>query len=242
MKLTVVGCSPAWPNPGSAQSGYLVENGGERLLLDCGPGVLARLRELGDAWPAVDAVAITHWHLDHWGDLVPWVWGNMAGPGRGRPQPQVWLPPQGRERLRDFGRRLGWEDMFERTFALRDYQEAVPFAAASLTVTAIRLPHYDLRTYGFRVSNGARALAYSGDSGPCDELAELARGVDLFVCEATLERGDLDGTPRGHLSEAEAVDAFRAAGARRLLLTHRPQELPVSEGLELAYDGLELEV
>ena len=45
VKLTVVGSSPAWPNPGGAQSGYLIEGPG-RLLLDCGPGVLARLREL----------------------------------------------------------------------------------------------------------------------------------------------------------------------------------------------------
>ena len=43
MKLTVVGCSPAWPNPGGAQSGYLVEGYGT-LLLDCGAGVLAKLR------------------------------------------------------------------------------------------------------------------------------------------------------------------------------------------------------
>ena len=80
MKLTVAGCSPAWPNPGGAQSGYLLESGGGRLLLDCGPGVLARLRE-SEPWPDLGAIAITHWHLDHWGDLVPWVWGQMFGPG-----------------------------------------------------------------------------------------------------------------------------------------------------------------
>src|SRR5207248_607917 len=44
-----------WHNAGGAQSGYLVEGGG-RLLLDCGPGVLARLRE-SDGWPKVDAIA-----------------------------------------------------------------------------------------------------------------------------------------------------------------------------------------
>ncbi|MEX0673209.1 MAG: MBL fold metallo-hydrolase, partial [Gaiellaceae bacterium] len=71
VKLTVVGCSPAWPNPGGAQSGYLLD-GSKRLLLDCGPGVLARLRE-EEGWPRIDAIAITHFHLDHWGDLVPWV-------------------------------------------------------------------------------------------------------------------------------------------------------------------------
>src|SRR5581483_9559300 len=76
VKLTVVGCSPAWPNPGGAQSGYLVEDDGRRLLLDCGPGVLARLRQDAE-WPEVDAIVITHFHLDHWGDVVPWVWGAL---------------------------------------------------------------------------------------------------------------------------------------------------------------------
>jgi len=242
VKLTVVGSSPAWPNPGGAQSGYLVEGPG-RLLLDCGPGVLGRLRAMNGGWPRVDAIVITHWHLDHWGDLVPWVWGNMAGPGRDRERPQLWLPPQGRARIRDFGARLGWEDMFETTFDVRDYEEAVPFqAAAGLEVTALRLPHYTLRTYGLRVSNGTRTLAYSGDSGPDGRLVELARDADLFVCEATLERGDLDGSPRGHLSAEEAVAAFAASGAKRLLLTHRPQELPLAEGLELAHDGLIVEI
>jgi ribonuclease BN (tRNA processing enzyme) len=238
VKLTVVGCSPAWPNPGGAQSGYLID---DRLLLDCGPGVLGRLRELHDNWPRVDAIVITHWHLDHWGDLVPWVWGTMAGFGRDA-KPELWLPPEGRERLADLGRRLGFEEMWESTFALRDYADGVPFEAAGHTVVPLRLPHYTLRTYGLRVENGGRSLAYSGDTAPSERLAELARDVDLFVCEATLARGELDGEPRGHLSADEAVAAYEASGARRLLLTHRPYELPLHDGLEQAHDGMELEI
>ena len=114
VKLTVVGCSPAWPNPGGAQSGYLLEGPG-RLLLDCGPGVLAKLRER-EAWPQVDAIAITHWHLDHWGDLVPWVWGSTLGPGEGVEQPELWVPPEGRELLCSIGGRLGQPEMFEEAF------------------------------------------------------------------------------------------------------------------------------
>ncbi|MER3409512.1 MAG: MBL fold metallo-hydrolase [Thermoleophilia bacterium] len=242
VRLTVVGSSPAWPNPGGAQSGYLVEGPGA-LLLDCGPGVLARLRAMNGGWPRVDAIVITHWHLDHWGDLVPWTWGNLVGPGRDRERPELWLPPQGIERLRDFGSRLGWEDMFESAFAAREYREREPFStAAGLQVTAIRLPHYALQAYGLRVTNDARTIAYSGDSGPDQRLVELARGADLFLCEATLERGEVDGSPRGHLSAEEAVAAFRASGARKLLLTHRPQELPAPAGYEVAHDGLALDL
>jgi ribonuclease BN (tRNA processing enzyme) len=240
MKLEVVGCSPAWPNPGGAQSGYLIQGDG-RLLLDCGPGVLARMRER-HGWPRVDAIAITHFHLDHWGDLVPWVWGRMYGLGRDLPVPELWVQPGGRGELEAFGERLGMRDMFERTFTVCEYVDDEPFEAAGLMITPLRLPHYTLRTYGFRVTNDRKTLAYSGDSGPSERLAELARDVDLFVCEATLERGELDGLPRGHLALDEALAAHEASGAKKLLITHRPEELAVDGSLQVAYDGLELEI
>jgi len=88
VRLVVIGSSPAWPNAGSAHSGYVVESEGRRLLLDCGPGVLGRLRER-EAWPAIDAIAITHFHLDHWGDLVPWVWGSFYRRGHDDVRPAL---------------------------------------------------------------------------------------------------------------------------------------------------------
>ncbi len=242
MRLTVIGCSPAWPNPGGAHSGYLVESAAGRLLLDCGPGVLGKLRARGNGWPQVDAIVISHWHLDHWGDLVPWVWGRMFGLGHGLQPPELWLPPDGIDELTHFGERFGTPTMFEDTFSLREYEEDTPFEAVGLTVTAIKVPHYTVPTYAFRLGDGARTLAYSGDSAPSDALVEAAREADLFLCEATLESGSHDNDPRGHLSADEAVAAFEASGARRLLLTHRPQELALAEGLELAQEGLELEL
>jgi ribonuclease BN (tRNA processing enzyme) len=241
VRLTVIGSSPAWPNPGSAHSGYLVE-GPEKLLLDCGPGVLGRMRET-ESWPSIDAIAITHFHLDHWGDLVPWVWGSFYLSTNGPvPRPQLWLQPGGAQFLVGLGERLGFPDMFERAFQISEYVPGVPFSTGALSVTPIRVPHYTLETYAFRVENSSRSLAYSGDSAPCSELVAAARDVDLFVCEATLLRGDLDGEPRGHLSLEEAVDAFEESGARRLLITHRPHELPEPENHELAHDGLVLDV
>ncbi|TMM24894.1 MAG: MBL fold metallo-hydrolase, partial [Actinobacteria bacterium] len=121
VNLKVVGCSPAWPNPGGAQSGYLLEGPG-RLLLDCGPGVLARLRN-SESWPTVDAIAITHWHLDHWGDLVPWVWGGTLGPGVDVKKPELWVPPEGSEMLAAIGGRLGQQQMFEEAFNLHEYAD-----------------------------------------------------------------------------------------------------------------------
>ena len=239
MKLTVAGCSPAWPNPGGAHSGYVVEQESGRLLLDCGPGVLPRLRQR-EGWPRLDAIAISHFHLDHWGDLVPWTWGLMFGPGSELEPPELWLPPGGTEQLRTFGRLLGSEQMFETTFPIREYADAVAFEAAGFEIVPMRVPHYGLLCFGFRVSEPDAVLAYSADSGPADALADLARDADLFVCEATLAESAEEGT-RGHLSLEEAAEAFGASGARRLLVTHRPAELPLSAGFEQARDGLELD-
>ncbi len=133
--------------------------------------------------------------------------------------------------------------MFERTFVVREYDAETGFTtAAGLDVLPVRLPHYRLETYGFRVTNGGVTLAYTGDTGPSERIADLARDADLFVCEATLEHGDADGEPRGHLSADEALAAYAASGAHRLLLTHRPSELAPPDGVLLAYDGMELEV
>jgi ribonuclease BN (tRNA processing enzyme) len=241
VRLVVIGSSPAWPNAGSAHSGYVVESEGRRLLLDCGPGVLGRLRER-EAWPAVEAIAITHFHLDHWGDLVPWVWGSFYRRGQGDERPELWVYRGGRAFLEELGARLGFPDMFERTFDVSEYDAETPFRAAGLEVLPVRLPHYRLETYGFRVTNGTATLAYTGDTGPSERIAELARDADLFVCEATLETGVADGEPRGHLSADEALDAYAASHARNLLLTHRPSELLGPEGVPLAYDGMEVEV
>jgi ribonuclease BN (tRNA processing enzyme) len=239
VKLTVVGCSPAWPNPGGAQSGYLVEGPG-RLLLDCGPGVLARLRSR-EPWPLVDAIALTHFHLDHWGDLVPWVFGASFGAGRGTKPPQLWVPPGGGETLAGYGGAMGFGPRLHDSFDLHEYEEGVPFTAAGFEVTPVRLPHYQERTFGLRVTDGRATVAYSGDTAPTPSLTELAHDADVFLCEASLAESE-PPEDRGHLSADEAVAAFEASGAKRLIVIHRPDELPLDDGVERAYDGLELDL
>jgi ribonuclease BN (tRNA processing enzyme) len=209
--------------------------GDDALLLDCGPGVLGRLRVL-ELYPR--SIAITHFHLDHWGDLVPWAWLNAYGPQEHRIACSLWLPPGGKAQLEKFASHWGNEAMFDAAFELREFEPDVPFTTAGFQVQACRLPHYDLTSYGFRVQHGGRTLAYSGDSGPTEELAGLARGADLFLCEATLAHPGKDGTPRGHLSADEAI----AAADGPILLTHRPVELPPPDGVPVARDGLVVEI
>jgi ribonuclease BN (tRNA processing enzyme) len=238
VRLTVIGSSPAWPNPGSAQSGYLLsvdESAAGTLLLDCGPGVLGRLRETDST--GVAAIAITHFHLDHWGDLVPWAWlSDYGADGSGRPE--LWLPPGGTGQLATFASLWGNPKMFEKAFELFEYEPGTPFSAGGFSIEALQVPHYTLLAFGFRVSGNGRMIAYSGDSGPSAELAALAHGADLFVCEATLDQPDRDGPPRGHLTVDEAL----AAADGPVLLTHRPIELDSPHGIPRASDGLVVDI
>jgi len=170
------------------------------------------------------------------------VWALWFGPAAEQPRPDLWVPPGGDKLLAEIGQRLGTPDMFHQAFTVREYAEGKAFETAGFRITPRRVLHYDLLAFGFRVACNGKTMAYSGDSGPSDQLAELARDADLFLCEATLERGELDGQPRGHLSLEEACAAYEASGAKRLLITHRPSELPLDGALEQAYDGLELEI
>ena len=241
MRLTVIGCSPAWPNPGQANAGYLVEGPG-KLLLDCGPGVLSRLRAREGGWPEVDAIVLSHLHLDHWGDVLAWLWGSVSGPGAGLRAPEIWLARGQRDELLEIAARLGDNGMLRRRFQVVEYPLDEPFHVAGFEVLAVPVAHYTMPTCGLRLSDGASTLAYSADTGPTEALTRLAGRADLFLCEATLADGAPDGPPRGHLSAAEAIKAHEASGAARLLLTHRPVELPHPEGVDVAFAGLSVEL
>jgi ribonuclease BN (tRNA processing enzyme) len=232
VRVTVVGSSPAWPNPGSAHTGSLVEANGGRLLVDCGPGVLSRLRER-EPWPSVDAIAITHTHLDHVGDLVPWLWGRTMGPAQDVPAIPLWLPPGGRAALAPLA-----GGALDGPFAVREYAEGAPFEAAGLRIEPVRLRHFAVDAFGLRIHGDGAVVAFTGDTGETDAVVDLARDADLLVIEATLADDDPDAEGGGHLAAGQALAYGRRANARRVLLTHRPVELPVPEGAEVASDGL----
>ena len=87
------------------------------------------------------------------------------------------------------------QDMFDRVFTVREYAAEEPFRAAGIEVTPVRLPHYRLQTYGFRLAANGRRSPTRATAGRASALAELARDADLFVCEATLLNGEDDGLP-----------------------------------------------
>jgi ribonuclease BN (tRNA processing enzyme) len=236
MRITVLGKSPSWQDAGGACSGYLVEDGDTRLLLDCGNGVFAKLRQHLD-YTQVDAVLISHLHADHILDLIPFSYAltyaprqqpvPVAGyPGTDNPARPRLIAPAGAARC--FRRLVGsWgnEDLVESAFALEEYDPAAPLEIGSLRARFREVPHFTT-TYAidFRSMAGSGRFTYGADCSPGEELVEIARDTDLLLVEATLPRPERTGD-RGHMTPSEAGDHARRAGAKRVVLTHISDEL-----------------
>jgi ribonuclease BN (tRNA processing enzyme) len=214
--LTVVGCGPAWTNPGEPCSSYLVEAGGARILLDCGPGAFAAFTAL-DPRP-LDAVVLSHLHFDHCGDLVPFGYSRRYAALKTWEAPRLIAPPGGLERLAALCLAGGAaRDHLDGPFALEEYRPGTAVSVGEAVVTFAALPHPGV-SHAIRVDAAGRALCFSGDTGRTPSLAAHASGVDLLVCEAT--QADTAPSDHVHLSAADAGAVATAAGAGRLVLVH----------------------
>ena len=235
VELKVLGKSPAWQDADGACSGYLVSAGGTRLLMDCGSGVLGKLRMVID-YADVQAVVISHLHADHMLDLVPFASGLIYAPRHQPvpvaghpgtefpPRPRLLAPPGAREAFRRLCAASGMRDEhIETAFKLEEYDPDQPVQVDELELSFRRVPHF-LPTQAVAIAADGHRLTYSADCSPSDELCEFARDTDLLLIEATLPRPERAG-PRGHLTPGEAGEHGRRAGARRLVLTHISDEL-----------------
>lgn len=212
MKITVLGSCAAWPEPGRACAGFLVEHAGFRLVLDLGFGTLPRLLTLCPNG-AVDAVVITHQHTDHCVDLNGLLRVRHYGERTFDPIPLL-CPPGVAELVDGLEPSPRLAELFE-VRELPGTHKVGPFE-----VVGVDLPHY-VPNAGVRITTTRhRTVAYTGDTGPSPALAELGRGADLYIMDATLQRQPGPDEPRNVLSAEEAGYWASEAGARRLLLTH----------------------
>ena len=235
MQITVLGKSPSWQDADGACSGYLVEQDGYALVLDCGNGVFSKLRRHCD-YVDVDAVLISHLHADHFLDLVPFSYAltyaprqqpvPVAGwPGTDHPaRPVLYAPTGATEMFRQVAGCWGNEDLIEQAFAIREYDPGDEPELGPLRVRFCEVPHY-IRTFAVELSTpGGQRFTFSADCRPNDQLVRFAQQTDLLLIEATLPRPERTGV-RGHLTPGEAGDHGRRAGAKRLVITHISDEL-----------------
>lgn len=256
MRLTVIGCSPAWENEGGACSGYLVEERGHRVLIDCGNGVFGKLRELVD-YAEVDEVLLSHLHADHFLDLVPYAYALTLGRGEREPvRPKLHLPPGAAEGIERVTSVWGSSGLIEDAFETVTYERGGRLQLGPIAVSLTEVPHFTLTHAIELTAESGRRVVFGADCRRGPEIVAAAREADVLIAEATLPEPEPDSVPidkRGHMSGAEAGEVAREAGVGRLILTHMPDVIDQQRSLaeaaeafggkvELAREGLVIEL
>jgi ribonuclease BN (tRNA processing enzyme) len=210
LTLTVLGCSGSYPAPGVPCSGFLVQSETTSIVVDMGHGTFGELQrhlDLAD----LDAVVLTHAHPDHWIDLTGL--RILTHYQLGRDHVPVWGTDETRHMVATVSSGV------EPAFAWHRLGAEAEFEIGDLTLRIDRTDHY-VETYAVRVTapDGA-SVVYSADTGPGWSVEDLGRDVDLALIEASYatdeERGEVL-----HLAATQAGAMAKAAGARRLVLTH----------------------
>jgi ribonuclease BN (tRNA processing enzyme) len=220
VKLTVLGAQGTWPGAGGENCGYLVSSDGVHLWVDAGTGTFARLQE-HVAVNDVAALLVTHGHPDHFVDIIPAFYarhyGRLGEPG---------LPFYSPEGFTDLAALLVSENgknVMAEAYAFITARHGEPFEVGPFHITPFAMTHVGVHALGFRIETDGRVLAYTGDTGPCQEAIDLARDADIFLCEATYQNGS--NLLPFHMSAKQAGEHAAVAGAKRLILTHLTPDL-----------------
>jgi ribonuclease BN (tRNA processing enzyme) len=252
VRVTTLGTGTVALAPGRARSGLLVEAGPVRLLLDCGSGVTQRVADHGIDWMGITHVALTHFHVDHFGDLptLVFAWKYGALPGRAAPL-EVLGPPGTALLLGRLADAFG-EWLREPGFPLH-VREIVAGDAVQLSgdvrLSTQKVPHTD-ESVAYSVEYGRRRVVYTGDTGYDPALAVWAGACDLLVCECSLpqsmavpihltpeECGAIAAVARpGHLALTHFYPPIERVDVRAIVAAH------FAGTVTLAYDGWYIEL
>jgi ribonuclease BN (tRNA processing enzyme) len=215
VRLTVVGSGTSQPQAETPASGLLIETETTALLVDCGQGIIRELLTIRDP-RELDAIVIGHMHADHYIDLVSLryllPWEGVAGEHL-----PLLLPPGGKARIDALATAISERPhFFDDAYSVLEYDPAHRLHVGDLTVEFVAGQHY-VPAWGCIVRDaGGATIAITGDTGPNESFAAIARGADLYIAEATLISAEFDDPRRGHLTPEEALemaDQARCAGS-----------------------------
>ena len=238
MLLVVLGSGTSVPHPQRAASAHWLETSSGSLLLDASAAAVHRMAEENLDWVNLDAIWISHFHLDHVGGLAPFLFGTKHAPQtQARRKPLLIYGGSGLEKL------LGAFDdannyrLLKQPFAV-EIREVAPGSSfellPGLRAQAFSTPH-TRESLALRLTDeDGASLVYTSDTGYTEALAGFAEGVDLLMMECSFPRNKPVET---HLELKDAMQLAQLAAPRKVLLSHL---YPEWDSIDLAAEAKKL--
>lgn len=240
IRINILGSGTCVPSLSRSSCSILVEALGKKILFDCGPGTMRRLLEAGHSIFDVDIILLSHFHADHCGEFVNFLFSTKYpydDQRKGRP-----LMVGGGLGFLGFyeGLRNVYGDWMESPTALFEKKEisagsSIYFEGVNILTSAVA---HKPESLAYRIEVGGFSAVYSGDTDYSEALIDFVKGCDVFVCESAMP--DAMKVP-GHLTPSLAGEIAEKAGAKHLVLTHfYPEcaEVDIEKECRRSYSGM----
>ncbi len=251
MILTVLGSGTVVPDGNRNSAGYFIETPDVRLMMDCGAGSVHALARYGLPWERMTHLYISHFHVNHVGELASLFFALKHGLRDKRDEPLTVVGPRGLDKVMGGLKQAFGDDLFEPKFPVNvrmlNPGEQIELDGGRLAVT--KTPHTD-ESLAVRIESRGRQICYTGDTDFSLEVASFFSGASLMISECSF-REPREGVP--HVSVGGVARMAAHAGVERLMVTHfyfkfedaelkRELESGFSGEVIIGRDGLRIEI
>ena len=221
MKLTILGSGTSVPHPERAAPAHWLETSNGTLLLDVSADASRRMAQENLDWANLDAIWISHFHLDHVGGLTPFLFSLKWAPQtQGRSKP---LRIFGAEGLRGIIEAVNDSNNY-RLFEQRFDVEIVEVAPEkefeilpNIAATTLSTPHTK-ESLALRLKvDESKRFVYTSDTGVSEDLAPFAKEAALLLMECSFRSNKRTWK---HLELADAMRLAHECAPAKLVLTH----------------------